>query len=56
MTLSDGAAYALMVVAMASCTAASYFQPKEPQRDAKTECVKRAWTQADRVECLKAKP
>lgn len=56
MNISDGAAMAIMVVAMASCTAASYFQPAEPQRDATTECVKRAWTQADRIECVKASP
>ena len=56
MSIGEPAAIAIMVVAMASCTASSYFRPAEPQRDAQTECVNRAWTQADRIECLKAKP
>ena len=50
---------ALIVASMAGCTAAgSYFTANrtEPKVDPATECVRRAWNQADRIECLKNAP
>lgn len=61
MNMSDGAAMAIMVLAMASCTAATGYYGHQTtvaraNADPRTACVAAAWTQADRIECIKATP
>lgn len=51
--MSDNALLAvIIIVGVTSCTAASYI---DHSQDPVTACVKAAWTNAGRVECLRAK-
>lgn len=59
--MSEALALALMVAAVAGCiVGSSYMEAKKTEaRAAMTPqqmCVQHAWTQADRIECLKTRP
>jgi len=51
MNMNDWGAVAIMVLAVASCTAITAVY--QPQPDATSTCIRNGCTQADRVECLK---
>lgn len=47
--------WAIVIASMAGCTAVSSYGGKEHEAEYPgTACVKAAWTQADRIECVKA--
>ena len=56
--MNEAAAIAIIIVAVASCTVATNYLAIEKNKndDPQAECVRRAWSQADRIECLKAVP
>lgn len=54
--MSDALAMAIIVASIAGCVASTnYFHDeREKGKTAQQICVEKAWTQADRIECLKA--
>ncbi len=54
--MSEAAAMAVIVASIAGCVASTnYFHDKRDEtKTAQQVCVEKAWTQADRIECLKA--
>lgn len=55
--MSDWAALAIIVMSVASCTAVMSYSAHDSRKneDPVTACVRAAFTQGDRIQCLQAK-
>ena len=53
--MNENAMIAVVVASLASCTAVGSYSVANREADYPgTACVRAAWTQADRIECVKA--
>lgn len=52
--MSENAMLAIVIASFAGCTAAGALAPAKEADYPGTACVLAAWTQADRIECVKA--
>lgn len=51
--MNENTLLAILFVAMiGSCSLMDFVEKTRPVPDAATKCVEKAWTQADRIQCL----